>query len=277
MKKYVLVDSNNGRLGNQLFPLMVGITYLNRHINKYEIPMYFKDEGWRLCEEFRNSVDLDKLNEIVNLNVDDFQRKYLEQKDVLRRVNTPQQLLKAIEYTFPTILFYGYLQEASLIDEVICQKFLKANEFTKQKILNQFGDDIKNSICLHVRRGDFLTEYNKSRYLTITKEWIDLVIEKYYPNKRIICISDDLTWCKQTLTNENYEIVFPQGLNTSEEFWIQTLTGGNICSASTFSIAGALLNPNLNAVAPIPFFNLEEWENSIGKLIIPDWMKREPI
>ena len=50
------------------------------------------------------------------------------------------------------------------------------------------------------------------------------------------------------------------------DFFIQTLTKGNIISASSFSTMGVLLNPNTNkiCVAPDPMYNHEPWNSELN-------------
>ena len=274
MENIILIDGNNGRLGNQLFPLMVGISYYCHNSEKFQAPIYFKDEGWRINSEFRNSLDLEKLNEIINFDLETFLEKFSEKQKSLIVLTTKTNFSREINNQ--SVIIQGYLQEYRLIDEHCCQEYLRPNQQTINKITNKFKN-IRESVCLHVRRGDFLREENQTRYVVLTKKYIEEVILKYFPEKEIICISDDICWCKENLKSDNYEITFSEGLNTPEEFWLQTLTYGNICSASSFSIAGAMLNPNLNAVTPKPYYLSKDWERSIGKLIVPEWMKRYPI
>lgn len=282
---HIFVEGTNGGLGNQIFPLMAGISHFYRNLGKFEKPLYFCNENNnKLNSSFINSLDPDAFKDLIESNFDSYGEKVLiaeKNRNNLKQVWSQvdiQYLEKSVkpEELGYSIMFSGYLQEARIIDEKTCQKHLKPSKSVIKKITDQFKD-INDMVCLQVRRGDYLSEKNLLLYVSITEDWIDTVVKKYFPDKKIICISDDPIWCKKTLIGRGYEIVFPQNLNTVEEFWLQTLTFGNICSPSSFSLAGAMLNPNLNSVITNPYYKLKSWEDSIGKLIIPDWIKREPI
>ena len=66
-----------------------------------------------------------------------------------------------------------------------------------------------------------------------------------------------MTWCKENLSNLPNIIFADKENNCLIDFFIQTFTKGNICSPSSLSIAGAILNKNNNCVIPKPFFNYD--------------------
>jgi len=121
--------------------------------------------------------------------------------------------------------------------------------FKDQETINTIKFDFKNSVSLHVRRGDYLInasyvcteEYYKSALTLIDKE---TQIEHIY------IVSDDIPWCKQTFKDER--IVFIEGVPDYIDFYIQTLCTHNIISNSTFSRWGAYLNENVNKIVCAP-------------------------
>ena len=146
-----------------------------------------------------------------------------------------------------------------------------------QETINNLCGVLSDYICLHVRRGDYLYICDGKLYNVLSKEYIERVINKYFPNDKIICISDDIHWCKENLSN-NKNIVF--GDKSSEpiiDFYIQTLTKGNICSGSSFSMIGVLLNanPNKKVIVPDPFFKTHTTFPHIN--IVPKYAIKEPI
>ena len=66
-------------------------------------------------------------------------------------------------------------------------------------------------------------------------------------------------------------------LDPTVDFYMQTLTKGNICSGSSFSIAGVILNPNKDKkiIIPKPFFKTENTFSNIN-LNLP-YAIQEPI
>ena len=146
----------------------------------------------------------------------------------------------------------------------------------KEQIYDLYGD-ISDYICLHVRRGDYLKEKHSELYQVLTKEYIERVISKYFPNDKIICISDDIKWCKENLSNNANIIFADKSSDPIIDFYIQTLTKGNIISGSTFSTMGVLLNPNPNkiCIAPEPMFKHKPWNKDLN--ICPDYAIREQL
>lgn len=255
MDNVIFVDSNNGRFANQLFPLFVALTIFERE--RSYIKIYFKNY-WdyhdtrrikdSIIENFTN-----ELKEIVCFDNTIFDEKWEEYKN-----NTDN-----------FIIISGWCQKMELIDTNVIQKYFKCPENVKNKIYDLYGD-ISQYVCLHIRRGDYLN-YN-DKYIILTVEYINKCIDKYFPNEKIICISDDILWCKKNLNNS--QIVFADKKGDVEvDFYIQTLTKGNICSASTFSIAGSIIAPHRKMIIPYPFFKIDlDYIN-----LYPSWAEREYI
>lgn len=267
MKKFnLLVDSNNGRFGNQLYPMLCAITLYENNKNKFEDKIFFKNDG-RLSDDILTSFD-NKLFDIINFNIVDFDNKWLNIANNITHVyiNNYTNQIPIIN----NIIIKGYCQNNKFIDEKIIQKYLIPSNEIKQQIYDLYGD-ISDYICLHVRRGDYLNGDNVKLYQVLTKEYIERVISKHFPNDKIICISDDINWCKENLSS-NPNIVFANKfINLMIDFFIQTLTKGNIISGSTFSTTGVLLNPNPNkiCIAPEQMFKHKYWNNELN--ICPDY------
>lgn len=277
----LLIDSNHGRLGNQLFPLMAGISLYFREYGRYNSQILFKDEGSRINRQFLESIP-SELFKLVSFDLKEFQKTWENEKTNSNLINIDSfsGLSKREDDKNNSVILRGFLQDKRFIDEHVCQGFLYCKKEIKDELVSRLGKDIKDSICLHVRRGDFVSENLSKIYISPTRSWIKEVILTYYPGKRIICISDDINWCKENLIfdQEGISIDFFENSNLPLDFWLQTLTCGNICSCSTFSLAGAMLNPNLNAVVATPFFRKTSWERKSGSnVIVPDWMIKHPI
>lgn len=277
----LLIDSNNGRLGNQLFPLMAGISLYFQDYGKYKPKILFKNEGFRISEEFLESIHPD-LFDLVSFNNNEFQQVWENEtsNSNLININSYWDLSNKTIALNNSVLLRGFLQEKRLVNERACQKVLYCKKEIIDTLISRLGEDIKDSVCLHVRRGDYLTEQNLKLYISLTKSWIRDVILTYYPGRRIICISDDINWCKENLIFDQDEILidFFENSTLSLDFWLQTVTFGNICSCSTFSLSGAMLNPNLNAVIPTPYYRNTGWEKSYGSdMITPNWMIKHSI
>jgi hypothetical protein len=101
-------------------------------------------------------------------------------------------------------------------------------------------------------------------------EYIERVINKYFKGNSFICVSDDITWCKENLAFIK-DIVFVdnrtyfEGINsTLIDFFIPMLCKANICSPSSFGMASAIMNPNKHLIINTPYYKNEEFNKSIN-------------
>ena len=141
--------------------------------------------------------------------------------------------------------------------------------FKDQGTIDTIKLDFRNSVSLHVRRGDYLV--NASHVCS----------ESYYKNAlefmdsqtqidRIYIISDDISWCKETFKDRR--VTFIEGVADYIDFYIQTLCTHNIMANSTFSRWGAYLNENENKIvcAPSVWFG-GAIANQITDVFLNDW------
>lgn len=256
-KKNIFIDSCETRFGNQLYPIACALTLYGKYPNEFNKPL-FKTAGQpKYCLDLLNKFFSDNIN--YDRTVFDAEWDKSSKECIKDNIITNNSHVR----------FIGYCQNNDLIDEKIIQQFISIPNDVKEKIFELYGD-LSDYICLHVRRGDYLWRDNDKLYNVLSKEYIERVINKYFPNDKIICISDDINWCKENLSN-NPNIIFADK-NTGDmspvivDFFIQTLTKGNIISASSFSTMGVLLNPNPNkiCVAPDPMYKHEPWNSELN-------------
>jgi len=263
--KHILIQLTAGRFCNQLYPLACALTVFENNKDKYDKiyidRLYFND---RLNP---------KLTEVICINKDIYNK--------IKETNKFNYLYITGNSNFNictdnNLCFQGYCQNNKYIDEKIIQKYLSPTDELKQQIYNLYGD-ISDYICLHVRRGDYLYKVNLELYQVLTKEYIERVISKYFPNDKIICISDDIKWCKENLSNNSNIIFADKSTDAIIDFYIQTLTKANIISGSTFSTMGVLLNPNPNkiCIALEPMYKHKPWNTNLN--ICPDYAIREQL
>ena len=267
--KYIYIKYNNGRFANQLFPIFVALSmYEEGNHSKIYINNYKKILNYNILNN--KIFDILEFKSIDDVNINNKKYFYDYENDFIIKH------YKDCINSSNNIIIYGYQQNYKIINENVCRKYLSCPDKYKQKIFDLYGD-ISNYICLHVRRGDYLDNENIKLYNVLSKEYIERVINKYFPNNKIICISDDINWCKENLSN-NLNIIFAdKSSNPIIDFYIQTLTKGNICSGSSFSIAGVILNPNKDKkiIIPKPFFKTENTFPSVN-LILP-YAIQEPL
>lgn len=218
---------------NKLFILMTALNYKK----KYGADLYaFQEDYYPPFEPFFTPIPL-PYNNVPGNNVINF--------DKLGKLVEQDKDFTMIEYC----------QDYNLIDEELCKIILKCPNKIKEVITSLYGEDLKDRICIHVRRGDYLSEIYCNKFRSYSDLELFEIMNTYYPGKKFICISDDIEWCKEVLGNRGYDIIFADKVdNFLIDFYIQILTSGNICSASSFSIMGAILNPSNNCVVPYPYY-----------------------
>jgi hypothetical protein len=141
--------------------------------------------------------------------------------------------------------------------------------FKDRETIESINLDFKNSVSLHVRRGDYLVNashvcsedyYKKALKFMDSQTRID----------HIYIISDDIPWCKGIFKDQRIEFI--EGVPDYIDFYIQTLCTHNIISNSTFSRWGTYLNENPDKIvcAPAVWFS-GQIANEITDVFLNDW------
>jgi hypothetical protein len=167
----------------------------------------------------------------------------------------------------------SFLQDSKMIDIEIAYDLFGTYDSIKQEINDVYGD-LSDYVCIHVRRGDYLSnECRMCGFNVLTKEQIDDILKIHFPLNRVIFVSDDLDWCKENFKGDRYVFADRDCKNHTEmDLYIQTQCGGNIISNSTFSWWGAYLNPNSKVVVPYPWFSNAPWGNH-EQIYCENWIK----
>lgn len=133
-----------------------------------------------------------------------------------------------------------------------------------------------NSVSLHVRRGDYLSEQNKKLYDGIcTLNYYERAIsmmEERVTNPVFYIFSDDMEWVRQSLNVSNATFI---DWNRREDSWqdmyLMSQCKHNIIANSTFSWWGGWLNTNSEkiVVCPSRFIN----SSMLSDIIPGSWIK----
>ena len=133
-----------------------------------------------------------------------------------------------------------------------------------------------NSVCVTVRRGDFVTnKKNSEMYNICDKEYFDLAIKKmisYLGNPTFIIFSDDVEWAKHNLNFQGFSFFSEDGLDSvDEKIRLMSACKHFIISNSTFSWWAQYLSTNQNKIVISP----DRWyKNKINSDLIEDeWIK----
>ena len=231
---------HHGRFGNALFQIATTIGYSR----KYNVPFCFPK--W----EYQS---------LLNIPDDCFVDR------AAIRVTTH---FKEPRYAYTNIPFQdncslsGYFQSWKYFDH--CQDYIR-------KVLSPTTlEELKEYCCIHVRRGDYLRY--PEHHPTQSMQYYMSAIEKI-PVKKFLVFSDDVGWCKQNFTGNDFTINEPSSVASD----VQKMTSCShfVIANSSFSWWPAWLNKGNGkvVVAPSNWFGLRLKDtNPISDLIPPEWI-----
>lgn len=268
-----------GGLGNQLFQYALGrrLSLLRDAELKLDLSYYaLKNVGtireyqlnlFNIKEKFATNEEIsyftgDYSNPIQRVQ---YQFRRLFEKNII----TVEKKLFVYDpdvITSKNSYFDGYWQNQKYFEPI---KNILISDFSLRNPLSgsliQLENEIINSdsICLHVRRGDLISN-NKARlflgfsdisyYLQAVE---NIAKDVYSPSFYIF--SDDISWCK-----ENIKLKFPVKFvseltqdSISDDFWLMTRCKHYIIPNSTFSWWAAWLNQGAHKIVVAP----ERWVN----------------
>ena len=170
-------------------------------------------------------------------------------------------------------MFNGYYQSSKNFknySENIKNLFLPTEEF-KQKLMNMYPLIFeKNSVSIHIRRGDYL---RISDILpVIDKSYIDKALKYIGKYSNVFVFTNDKDWAEKNLDYDKCTIV--TDLDDYEDLWAISLCNHNIMSNSSFSWWGSYLNENKNKKVCIPsiWFG-PNGEKKYEDIYEPEWEK----
>lgn len=278
-----------GGLGNQMFQYAFYLSTLNNNNVDYDVSLlrfYNGHNGFELYRAFKilprknlfrllvyrmaSKLDFSLLKKIMGVEVI---------KDSVPSLYMPWLLKRNNSVTF----YWGYWQTekyfAAIRNVVLSHFSFDSDLLSKESsnILNEIRNTT-NSVSIHVRRGDYLTDENDIIYGNIcTVEYYLKAIEKvvHLIGESIFFVfSNDIEWTKNCLDIPNPIFIdCNQGINSWQDMFLMSQCNHNIIANSTFSWWGAWLNRSLDkiVISPSRFIN-----SYLDSDIIPDnWLKIE--
>ncbi|MCO5947663.1 alpha-1,2-fucosyltransferase [Mucilaginibacter flavidus] len=291
----MIIVKLQGGLGNQMFQYAAA-----KGQSKSDEPIYFDhsflEENCLNGEHF--TARSYELNIFKNINVrtaKKWQREIFRSHKFLYRASR-RFLSDRMQYVFQQnnemvsfggqqqfrILYLdGYFQSQSYFEnsqQAVFQDFrfpeLDAhNEALKKRIF-----ETKNSISLHIRRGD----YEKSTVIAgihgvLTLEYYQNALEIMCDRHRspeLFVFSDDTEWARSNLETAKIKACYIEhnnGENSWKDLALMTCCNHHIIANSSFSWWGAWLNPNPEKIiiAPKKWYN-DPLYNSRAQTMLPD-------
>lgn len=285
----IIIEASGG-LGNQMFQyaLYKKLEFLNKDV--------VFDTSF-----FRSKQDLRELE----IGVFGVQYRSISDKEVacIRGYGYQDSIVDKIRYKLKTSKYLIYRDtiecfqpEVLEMDEVyLCGYWQSENYFKdiREQILQEFtfpasvvkNNEVltnrmqsENSVSIHVRRSDYLTEQNLKVYGNIcTEKYYNNAIgytEQNVDNPHYYVFTDDLAWAKEYFKGDNYTIVGEnRGKDSYIDMYLMSKCKHNIIANSSFSWWGAWLNqnPDKKVLAPKKWFHNHEKE----EIVCEDWIRIE--
>jgi hypothetical protein len=284
-----------GGLGNQLFQYALGrqlsiernvelvldITdYANSHKREFELN-FFNTHG-----RIANNSDLKKIS---NIRGNTLLKKILKKLEVLKPIYYRYYIKEPHYHYYSNVqkigkdaYLEGYWQSEKYFKNIteILKNDFQLSENKRKRLKKDLIDSIKTkeSVSLHVRRGDYVndTKTNDTHGLCGLDYYKEAV---YYLKKRVkkplfIVFSDDINWCKKNLDFLG-QMLFIEGNNEAyEDIYYMSLCKHHIIANSTFSWWGAWLGNNDKEkliIAPRNWFKKSEYQDV--DLIPEKWIR----
>ena len=132
-----------------------------------------------------------------------------------------------------------------------------------------------NSVCIHVRRGDYLSEkYKKDFYVCDENYYKEAIriIEKFITDPVFIFFSNDIGWVKDNLVTNRETYYEPSDIPLWESFRLMYCCKHFVISNSTLSWWAQYLSDHQDklVISPDHWFNNPEKEKA-NNLILPDF------
>jgi len=230
-----------GRLGNILFQASATIALALDNNVDYQFPKFWSDRKYFNIPEEKFVDKLYYLNNYKELN-------YHYNKIIFK----------------DNLNLNGYFQSYYYFNsqDKIIKKLLTPNI-----IINK-----QDYVSLHVRRTDYLIHNNCYKILN-RNNYYDKAME-ISSGKKFLIFSDDINWCKQNFTGNEFDFVEGNNAPTDLKLMANCL-GGNIIANSSFSWWGAYLNENINncVISPNDWFGPELSMNNTKDLYLPSWIR----
>jgi len=159
------------------------------------------------------------------------------------------------------------LNDLSLKNQFQSEQFLEKSKQIKNK----------NSVAIHVRRGDYISN-------PIVNQQFGICSAEYYENAirdillkvempEFFVFSDDISWCKDNLNVKDINIQYITGFKDYEDLILISQCKHQIISNSTFGWWGAWLNQNPFKIVIAPKIWYIDPTLDTSMLIPTEWIR----
>lgn len=286
----MIITNLKGGLGNQMFQYACGYALAKEYNTRQkidlsfykEIPMnntkrYFELSSFNTLYEIANKSEIEKLKGT--------NKKFLKYyRNLTSKAYTIFTDIYPIEKYLGVKNLYldGYFQSEKFFikyrDDFLREFILKRDLETKEykEVANKINIG-KNTISIHIRRGDYVIDIKTAKHHGILdveyyKKALAIINIK---NPNIYVFSDDIDWVRENFKflPRNTYFVSKHKFTSAQEITLMSLCKHNIIANSSFSWWGAWLNKNEDKIVIAP----KKWTKSmlfVNKSITPkDWYR----
>ena len=282
-----------GGLGNQMFQYALGraLAHLNRTTLKLDISAFdtYKLQKYGL-DNFRITASVASHDEIKKLvgrtgrgagvwALRNLMRSYYRRSVVReRQFHFDANILRA----GPNVYLKGYWQTEKYfkaVEELLRKEFTVRHPPDAQN--QKIGAEVRgtNSVALHVRRGDYVTDPSTNRIhgtcsIAYYNEAVETIARKI-SGPHFFVFTDDFVWAKENLKFD-FPITYATGNgpeNSYEDLRLMSLCKHNIVANSSFSWWGAWLNQNPAKIIIAPTHWFDRYAADTRDLLPESWIK----
>ena len=240
-----------GGLGNQIFEYTFYLA-IREHFPEEDIRGIYLNSKFK---EHEGGLELENVFN-VKLPPTSLKAKLLTGLIYLWKKIHPKTNLCSLHNTivnWDAIIFNAFKSDISFYENRINWLEFKPIKLSNKnlEIINRMQST--NSVCLHIRRGDFLSiEYMNILANIATVKYYERAIEFFF------VFSDDIAWCKENMQLSQVTYIdWNIGKDSYIDMYLMTFAKANIIANSTFSYWGAYLNRN-NPIVIYP----KKWINA---------------
>jgi len=280
----MIVVKLKGGLGNQLFQYAAA-----KQISiKFNTPLVLDLSFF----ESKSQKHTSRIYELDKFNIDTRVADYNESKKINSSPLSKIRLNKLTDKNFwfkqyfIRLLPFGYVRGFWQSEKYFIEiKHLISESFTFKKPLDySFSDlekqiDITNSVSIHFRRGDYVTNEKANKHHGVTSlEYYTHAIE--YINQQVkdavfFVFSDDIEWVKLNFSSQSPLVFVDKSDQTNHsDFRLMLQCKHNIIANSTYSWWAAWLNKNADkiVIAPQKWYNDSKNQQKLKDIIPYSWI-----
>lgn len=171
--------------------------------------------------------------------------------------------------------YFSYIRDTLLQELQLKEPISNYAKNLERQILNT-----PNSVAIHFRLGDYLSEENSVIHGFCGIDYYQRAIQYLSESLKdtvYFVFSNDIAWCKSNLTSEQNNLVFIEQRNRipHEDIHLMSLCQHHIIANSSFSWWGAWLcrNPTQIVIAPKQWFADPALQAQSGEIACKHWIK----